>query len=500
MKKILCSAVFLSSSLSLFAADGSWKSDVDGSWGDSSKWAGGVIADGVGVTATFSLDTTVRRSVTLGYDLAVGNLIFNDTLTATPGGWALNDLNGSQELTMDVVSGSPTISVNSGSAAIGLRIDGADGLIKNGAGTLSFGRSIGNHSTNQPSDVANPLWGGFVINNGVVALRGGGLYFDQGYFYGTAFTINAGGVLDVGLSWNLSSSNSVVINGGVLSFADNGIQEGPNYANSINSTNGIVSATNPGGGFRSGNNTLVTHTFSGDTGNTVSANVYLVKNGGAQTVRFLVNDGASASDLTVSGVIADVTGFAGSTLEKAGAGRLLLNATNTYTGPTLVSAGTLGGTGSIAGAVSVASGAKLMGGAGAASGSLSVGGDVTLASGSIIQLALGSSGTHSALARTGGVWSFDGSQKFTFLDLGAQTGTYAGLITGLSANPGNLSGWTITNAGWSGTFQYNAGSIDFVLTAVPEPSTYGLIGAGSVAAVAMIRRRRNRAKATTIRA
>jgi autotransporter-associated beta strand protein len=61
-----------------------------------------------------------------------------------------------------------------------------------------------------------------------------------------------------------------------------------------------------------------------------------------------VADGAAATDLTISGVVSDVSGHAGLGLTKNGDGTLLLSATNTYVGPTTVNRGTLQVTGRLA--------------------------------------------------------------------------------------------------------------------------------------------------------
>ena len=146
----------------------------------------------------------------------------------------------------------------------------------------------------------------------------------------------------------------------------------------------------------------------------------------------------------------------------------------------------IGGTGSINGDVNVGNGAILRGGDGStASGALSLSGAVTMAAGSIIELALGSSGTHSTLAIIGGgTLNFAQNQAFHFIDLGATMGTYAGIITGV-ANPGAIDGvnaWTITNENWMGTFSFNGGNIDLNLVPVPEPGTWA---AGLLAALAL---------------
>jgi hypothetical protein len=67
--------------------------------------------------------------------------------------------------------------------------------------------------------------------------------------------------------------------------------------------------------------------------------------------------------------------------------------------------------------------------------------------------------------------------------------TYTGIITGLAADPG-VSGWMVANAGWSGSFAYNAGNIDFMLVAIPEPQTWALIGLAVGFALLLFRARR----------
>src|SRR5438309_4379254 len=168
---------------------------------------------------------------------------------------------------------------------------------------------------------------------------------------------------------------------------------------------------------------------------------------------------AAGGTLVINGVISGSTSTFG--LSKTGGGTLTLSGANTYSGATTVSAGTLfvngslaagsavtvsnsgtvlGGTGTINGSVSIASsGAILQGGAGSTAQTLTLKGAVTMGSGSVIQLALGPSLTHSTIAISSpGTLSFATNQDFRFIDLGATTGTYLGLITGVP-NPGTAA-------------------------------------------------------------
>jgi hypothetical protein len=122
-------------------------------------------------------------------------------------------------------------------------------------------------------------------------------------------------------------------------------------------------------------------------------------------------------------------------------------------------------------------------------------GAITLNSGSVIELALGASGTHSTLAHVGtGTISFALNQVFTFLDFGAQPGLYSSIVTGVGATvltASNTTGWTISDLGWAGTFVWNplTDSIDLTLTAIPEPRTW-IGGALALAAIGVMCRKR----------
>src|SRR6266446_2609193 len=311
-------------------------------------------------------------------------------------------------------------------------IDGSGALLKAGAGTLSL-------------TGVNTYSGGTTVSAGTLQLSGSG-------------TLG-------------STSGALTVNGGTLN---------------LNGTNqGVGNLTGSGG-------TILN--------NATATNV---------TLTIGNNNGTGGN---YAGVIANNTSGTGTVaLTKTGTGTITLSGTNTYTGATTVSGGTLlvngstasgsavsvnnsgttlGGTGTIGGTVAVGSGANLLGGTGStASGTLTLANNLTLNSGSIIELALGGSGAHSTLARTGGTWSFSGTQAFTFINLGAQATTYDNIITGLAADPTTEGSWTITNAGWVGTFTYDGANIDLNVTNAPEPATY-LTGVLTLGALLLHQRRR----------
>lgn len=251
--------------------------------------------------------------------------------------------------------------------------------------------------------------------------------------------------------------------------------------------------------------------FSGGSGGQVSMD--LSDKAGIFNRTF--NIGGGGADLKVDVPILNGAATTAA-ITKAGPGTLTLIGASTYNGGTTISEGTLlanntsgsatgtglvavslngtlGGTGTVSGAVTVAAGGALLGGTGLeAVGTLSLAGNVSLLSDSEIKLTLGADGAHSSLTRTGGLWSFAPAQAFSFIDLGAEVGLYEDIIVGLTSAPAGIDQWTITNAGFVGTFTYDAGTIDLNLTAVPEPTTLTTLlgGLGLLAGFRRFGRRR----------
>jgi autotransporter-associated beta strand protein len=409
--------------------------------------------------------------------------------------------------------------------------NGATHLVKSGLGTLVLN---GN----------NNFAGNFFINEGTVKVtNASGLGFGatMGATYAAGITtVNPGAVLDLNpVAGALTINEPIVLNGGSfinsntsnanLAKLDSGIaalvltNAGAGYTgNPTVSISGGGATTNAtiAGGFGSGTATI-TLTAAG-TGYTSTPTITL--SGGGATTNATVtatlsslsliggsNSLGGAGNLTINAAIADGSGGSGG-FTKTGNGTVTLGGANTYTGATKVATGTLlvsgsitgstatvsnsgstlGGTGTI-GSATVNSGAILQGGDGVSTtGALTSAGNISLADGSEIKFTLGAGGTHSTLARTGGLWAFDSDQAFIF-NSGAVGGTYQDIITGLTGSEtglASISSWTVLNPEYAGsTFTFDGSNVDLVLVPEPTPAAALLIGFASLLGLQRFRRR-----------
>ncbi|MFD0895572.1 autotransporter-associated beta strand repeat-containing protein [Luteolibacter ambystomatis] len=127
--------LILLGSVSSRAASGTWSSDTAGDWSDTTKWTGGIMADGADATATFTTDITADRIINLDTARTLGNLTFGDAATATAASWTLS---GTNTLTFQTSTGTPTITLNALGTAkpaiISAPIAGTQGLNLTSAG------------------------------------------------------------------------------------------------------------------------------------------------------------------------------------------------------------------------------------------------------------------------------------------------------------------------------------------------------------------------------
>jgi autotransporter-associated beta strand protein len=114
-------------------ANGTWTNLAGGAWSATGNWLGGNVAGDTDAIADFStLDITAGTFVNNDAARTVGTLRFGDTTPSN--NWNLTN----STLTLAVSSGTPTITVSNQTATISVKLQGTQGLIKNGAGTLTL--------------------------------------------------------------------------------------------------------------------------------------------------------------------------------------------------------------------------------------------------------------------------------------------------------------------------------------------------------------------------
>jgi autotransporter-associated beta strand protein len=217
------------------------------------------------------------------------------------------------------------------------------------AGTLTFSADPGSTGegtapgqnclagTMLPSNIVTVKSGATLAIGGASALGNSGLLPQ----YAPTIKIEPGGKLSGGAGNNLAFLANVNLDGAAIQVTDG------STAGGFNTNIALVGTVVVGGT----SNTLSTISTTGSGANaTVSLGSY-----GLQMTTFQVADvtGSAAPDLTISSVLCNVKD-AGSSLIKTGAGTLLLQGANTYTGVTSVLEGTLAVSGN-----SIADGSQL---------------------------------------------------------------------------------------------------------------------------------------------
>jgi autotransporter-associated beta strand protein len=315
-------------------ADGIWTGD-NGDWSVASNWQADTIGQGTDKSATFNGLAAITATVNV--NRPIGSLIFsgaNHTLAAGTGSLTLDG---------DTLFAPPTATVASGiTATINATLNGTEGLLKNGAGTLvlpgnntySGGTtvSVGTLKLDLGLKSSNPPLGSFAVASGATLNLDNtntvvGNYFPQSFVLsgeGTLTKTNTGSI-DF---WN--GSNLTGFTGTV------DVQEGSLRVNNIGAAANMGQATlNIASGATFDvryNASLSVDKLTGSGILDQSSNF----GGGLGSVTIGSNDGSS----TFNGVIQNTSGIA-LPLTKAGSGTLTLAGLNTYSGNTTIAAGTL---------------------------------------------------------------------------------------------------------------------------------------------------------------
>jgi autotransporter-associated beta strand protein len=422
-------------------ASGAWTNDADGLWSNASNWSDGIVADGAGNTADFSLiNLTADRIVTLDSSRTIGTLKFGDTLGSQ--NWLLN---AAADRTLTLAGGAPLINVNQNTATLAVPLTGTSGFTKTGAGTLILPESNSLSGTlNLDSNSASANDGTLrVTTNEAFALIASPIFIRN----------NTGGSAGSTLELDGATGDLNLTQLFRVSCRNNSMPWVKNLAGS-NTLSGGVS-------YQEGGTQI---TYQSDAGALVlSGAIQFQPNGAFIAARTNIFTGAG--DFFVNGAILAATNGAPIHLIKSGTGRLTLNGANTYAGTTLLNNGALRISGSLStGTVTVASSGVLEG-TGVVNGSVTILPGGTLSPGaSIGSLTISRSLTNSGtllmeLNKNGLALTNDAIKGLNILACG---GTLQLVLTGNSPAPGD-SFHLFTATNYTGSFA----------TITPSPG-YGL--------------------------
>lgn len=421
----------------------------------NTTWSGVVSGVGGGITKSGAGTLTLSNanSYSGGTIVSAGAIQVNASAALGTGAVTVGNGAGAAQINLAngvTIANALTLGANTGVAGAGvLQVKGTDTATWSGAITINNSPSNGGHfhtDSGATLNITNTITAsvGVVQRTGTVVLSGGGSYSNYNLTGTLKAGANNGVATNATVTLGVSAAGTLDLNGYNQTLA--GVTKGANAA--------TVTNTGP------------------------AASTLTINNSGA---------------VTYAGVIAN--GAGGLALAQSGAGTLTLTGANTHAGGTTVNAGTLvtGHTSALGtGNLAVNAGTLKIGDGLTNTATLGAGASLTLASGATLKL--GSATSLITLAGAGGHTFAAGSTidlNGVFNGLGATT-TYT-LITGGSGaktdNGVSVSGYS-TGVFSSVTFDGATGNL--VFTAVPEPHTVGLLGAGFLAAAAMLRRRKAR--------
>ncbi|MCE9632362.1 MAG: autotransporter-associated beta strand repeat-containing protein, partial [Planctomycetia bacterium] len=349
-------------------------SDGAGTWLGGSQWWNGTsnVTWTSGDDAVFGVSGT-GGAVTLSATTAAGSLTFNpfsgtytlgtagQTLTLGSGGLTMNAGAGAVTLSSPVTLGAAQSWTNNSSSlltASAAIVNGGFGLTVAGSGNSMLSGIVSGTGSLTKSDagtltlgnVQNTYSGGTIVNGGTLTLGSGG---QSGNIRGS-LTINAGATVNANATtWSLgyggtrsgaqysgTSVTSIAINGGLLNITGGQLGAGL-AANSIVLTGGTIAGSSFGW-INSNTLTPTLQTLASSTRSTLSGGISLRLSGsGALTFDVASGSTSDGIDLAVGPLVDAGTDNNGGRVVKAGAGRMVLTGSNTFTGGLTLSAGQL---------------------------------------------------------------------------------------------------------------------------------------------------------------
>ncbi len=283
--------------------------------------AAGAVTSNFGTTFTFN-GGTLQLGIA---SLAVTNL---------------SSTNANAVINSSLLSGSTFSSINTDSA-IGTVVSSTfAGLLQDGTGKLSFTKTTANTTTGGGTLVLTNVNSSYT---GVTTVTGGGA--NSGSAFSTS-VLSVSSLANIGQNSSIgrgdstsatTNAASLVLDGGVLQYTGAGA-----------TTDRLFTLGTTAVAFRAnanGNSTLNIHSVtggidsSGTTGALIFSNAGAIAFAGSGARQFLLT-GSNTADNRFSSIIGDGTGGI-TEVVKAGAGRWILDGANTYSGRTIIDAGTL---------------------------------------------------------------------------------------------------------------------------------------------------------------
>jgi T5SS/PEP-CTERM-associated repeat protein len=382
-----------------------------------------------------------------------------------------------------VVTGSGSTLSNSWNMLVGVSGSGGSLVVSDGATIRSF---IGQLGYNAGSS-----------NNSALVTGSGSVWNNPNSYYGITVGMSGGATL-------------TVANGGTVNLNSTGITLGltlAEYAGSSGTLNigrfgtndaaGTVST--PKIGFGAGTGTINFNQSNSTTINAVISGNGSVNQLGSGTT--ILTGNYTPGGNTYSGT---TTVSAGTLLASSASGSSAIGSSTLMVSNT----GTFGGKGVVQGAATIASGGTLAVGLNGV-GSLSFNGGLTLEAGSttIFQIYSTSDFTSINLNGIGSSVTYGGTLVFNLINYtpvvgneftvfnmtggAGESGNFATVEVGgsyLTQDSGSYGIWSGSNAGV--TYQFSDSTGKLTVQAVPEPSTYALLGLGAIGIFVILRRRR----------
>jgi fibronectin-binding autotransporter adhesin len=372
----------------LQAADGTWTNTAGGLWNNVTNWNNEVVAGGMDFTADFStLNLLTTISVNVDAPTSIGTLLFGDTDIGSSG-WYNFYNNGSETNTLTVTNVVVNAFAATAGAALYPVLQGSGALVKSGTGrlvlvntnTYSGGTSVnqgslrvGNAGTTggigtgpvsiasganlfydfSASGIANLPSGSNISGNGALSAVAGKVWINGDITLGGAISLtqNSGATLYNGIDLNTHATltaSSITLNADIgqhnetpwAMLLDTSATNGPVNLDISLSRNGVwyqMSSFTVNAGIGPIN---LSGARVGANG-VGFRNVPVTLKGAINMYGNLYTESSLTINATTNGSISGAIYGTGGSLVKAGPSTLKLSGRNTYTGPTVVKAGTL---------------------------------------------------------------------------------------------------------------------------------------------------------------